>query len=247
MGDTGLFLKQIQASGFASPTSLGAYRAVLHVRRMLFAFLSAKPTGVSASSKLGADEFAVGGGDATDDPGGGKADIRAVQIRPNTRHLLGYFVLSEAGVGARIACLSTRVAGGNALHRPGMIARRIEGMRLEHLLDVTHEQSFATAAVLRGLSELFSEGDRFLDPPILAVDRYFAGAFALPIFLCQGDRSLPIFGFTHACSVVLFDDPMPAKAKHVQTFIFQWHTSSSFGRRGIVSGWTLIRASSRQI
>jgi hypothetical protein len=90
---------------------------------MLFAFLSAETTRVGASPELGADEFTIGGGEATDDPGGCKADIGAVEIGANTRHLLGHLVFPKASVCAGVACLRTRIACGDTLHGPGMIAR----------------------------------------------------------------------------------------------------------------------------
>ena len=100
---------------------------------------------MSAGSQLGANEFAIGRGDTTDNLGGGKTDVRAVQIGTNTGYLLAYFVFSEAGVGAGVASFRAGIAGDDAFHSPGMIDRRFEGMRLEHLFDVTHEGSFVTA------------------------------------------------------------------------------------------------------
>jgi len=106
---------------------------------MLFAFSSAKAARVSACTQLGADEFPVGGGDATDDPGGSETDIRTIEISADAGHLLGNLFFSQASVCAGVARLGTRIAGSDALDGARVIARWFEGMRFEHLFNVTHE------------------------------------------------------------------------------------------------------------
>lgn len=112
---------------------------------MLFAFLSTKPTRVGAGSQLGADEFAVGGGDATDDFRRGQADIRTIEIGTNTCYLPGDVVFSETSVRTSVAGLGARIGSGYAFHRTRMITGRFEGMGLEHLFNVTHGLSFVSA------------------------------------------------------------------------------------------------------
>lgn len=114
---------------------------MFHVRGVLFAFLRTNAARAGAGAELRADEFLVRGGEAGDDAGGGEADIRAVEIEANASALGGDIFLTEAGIGAGIARFGAGIAGGDAFTRRGVIRGGIEGMRLKHLLDVTHGKS----------------------------------------------------------------------------------------------------------
>jgi hypothetical protein len=111
--------------------------------RMLLAFRRAEPAGVGTGPELRPDELPVGGGDARDNARGGKTDIGAVEIGANADDLFGNFIFSEAGVGARIAGFGAGVAGGDTLDGASVIGRRLKGVRVEHLFDVTHKFQFA--------------------------------------------------------------------------------------------------------
>jgi hypothetical protein len=95
---------------------------------------------------LRTDEFTIGASKTGDNLRCGEADICTVQIRSNAEDLFRDFLLSQTSVGAGVAGFSTGVARGDALDGPRVVARRIEGMRIEHLFDVTHEIIFVWTA-----------------------------------------------------------------------------------------------------
>ena len=97
---------------------------------------------MGASAKLGGDEFPIRGGQASDHPSRGQANIGTIEIRAYAGHLLGDALLAQTCIGAGIAGFRAGIAGGDALSRAGVVGVGFEGMRLKHLLDVTHEISF---------------------------------------------------------------------------------------------------------
>jgi hypothetical protein len=148
-----LFRHQRQARPLASATGFGADAAVLHVRRVLFAFGGADAARLGARPQLPADELLVRRGEARDDARGGEADVAAIEVGPDAGDLLRDFLFPLAGVGASVARFRTGVTGGDAFNGHAAVRGGIVRVGGEHLLDVAHVKRSLPPPAARGGNE----------------------------------------------------------------------------------------------